>query len=576
MKKILFAAFFFCFLTNLSAQSLLKYVPKDATMVVSMNPGNLNKKFPLSNIQAYDFYEMGMMQMTSSLGEEAGTMIDVIQNPESVGMNLMESSYFFGKMDMKDIYFGYVFKLSNMEKFNQFLKDQMGEGFNMMVEQKGDLFQFSPEESALITWNNEMVMIGGRQLGFQSEENQGAGITLNDWVNNNLNRTADQSIQSNAYFQKAISKPSDFHFWMDYSVVAKMMEENGGMADAFGDNPMGAMAMGKFMDTFYKDVYLSMGLNFDAGKIAYSTDYFGNENIQKLFVGASEGKFNKKFLKYVKADNLLGYWGMSFDSKKTGEAYGDLIAETLGEIPMYGSLAKDGLDILGIFIDEDAIYDLFKGDMMLAVTGVQTIKKATTKYEYDEDFNSTEVETIEDQQIPEMTMMMSYGNEENLMKFINLGVNANVLQKEGNHFKMTIPNVNVDAYIALKKGILFISNSEDLIKNRLDTGYPKKNRMAKNHCKMLKENAQVLYWDIPNTISVFEKGEAMPGPAGQFMNVGKQNFESIQFVTSRKVENSINSEFSINLADKETNSLKFLLDLVNKMFLEMMGGGSST
>ena len=122
MKKILFAALFVCFLTNLPAQSLMKYVPKDATMVFSMNPGNLNKKFPFSNIQNYDFYEMGMMQLAGTMGEEGAAMMDVIQDPSSIGMDLMQSSYGFGKMDGGDIYFGFVFRLADVGKFNQFLK----------------------------------------------------------------------------------------------------------------------------------------------------------------------------------------------------------------------------------------------------------------------------------------------------------------------------------------------------------------------------------------------------------------------------------------------------------------------
>ena len=90
---------------------------------------------------------------------------------------------------------------------------------------------------------------------------------------------------------------------------------------------------------------------------------------------------------------------------------------------------------------------------------------------------------------------------------------------------------------------------------------------------MMAKNAQALYWDIPNTMTAFNAEEAasMMG-AGDFVNMGKQTFESFTIITSKEMNTSLNTSIKFNLANKNENSLKVVFDLINNVVSGMMGG----
>jgi hypothetical protein len=269
----------------------------------------------------------------------------------------------------------------------------------------------------------------------------------------------------------------------------------------------------------------------------------------------------------------MGYWSFNINVENTVKGYRDLFQPMLSNIPMYGSMANDMMDIMDIFIDEEAIYDLWKGDVLFAVTGIKDFEKTVTSYEYDEDFNKKEVQTTVTQKLPEFVMMSSYGNEENVLKFLKLGEKTPFIEKMGSYYQATIPEVNMEVYIALNKGILFFTNNLDLIQNHLSSGYPKKQRMSKAQCKMLKDNSMVFYWDIPQSLNAATAyGLPLAGPQGKILNVSKDSFESIVWTAPKGGVNSINQKISLNFVNKEMNSMEQIFNYINEVVMTMMSG----
>ena len=133
----------------------------------------------------------------------------------------------------------------------------------------------------------------------------------------------------------------------------------------------------------------------------------------------------------------------------------------------------------------------------------------------------------------------------------------------------------MDVYIALHKGILFFTNNLDLVQNRLDSGYPKKERMSKAQCKRIKDNSMALYWSIPQTLNAASAfGMPMAGPQGKILNVSKDSFESIVWTAPKGGENSINQMVSLNFVNKEMNSMEQIFNYINEVVVMMMGGTS--
>jgi len=230
---------------------------------------------------------------------------------------------------------------------------------------------------------------------------------------------------------------------------------------------------------------------------------------------------------------------------------------------------------MGIDLDRKGLYEIIKGDMVFAVTGMRefTIKKT----QYDDDFNKVEVEA--QQMLPEVLGMMSYGREKELTKIMQMGVDAGALTKVGDAFKVAVPmdDLPMDMYLAMKDGILFMTNNSDIATGKLKNGYSKSDRMTKGQLKMMKESGGVFFWDIPMTLnaaSEIAKEEGMNDKmAEKMLNVSKQSLESMVMKTDKKIKGSYNSEFKLNFVNKKMNSLEQLFNYFNEMYLTAMNSG---
>ena len=105
LKTIMPLLLIVCFMTNINAQKLERYIPKDATFVASFNLDNLNKKVSLDKIQSYDFYKEGFNEMMKEMKRNVSpTMADAFQNPSKYGMDIQQKIIFFPRSFYLPIY----------------------------------------------------------------------------------------------------------------------------------------------------------------------------------------------------------------------------------------------------------------------------------------------------------------------------------------------------------------------------------------------------------------------------------------------------------------------------------------
>ena len=122
-KRSFFILFFASLFFFSSAQSnLLNHIPSDATFVVSTNLNNLNSKVNLRQLKEYDFYNMALGQVTSGLGPGSEQVLDILADPNSIGLNIMAQTYVFGNITEEKSAIGMLLNLSDGSKFSDFLK----------------------------------------------------------------------------------------------------------------------------------------------------------------------------------------------------------------------------------------------------------------------------------------------------------------------------------------------------------------------------------------------------------------------------------------------------------------------
>lgn len=391
-----------------------------------------------------------------------------------------------------------------------------------------------------------------------------------------MNKEFPSNLAANAKYRTAVANAaSDVHTWVDYSYFLDAMKGGSGSFGMAGsETAMMMQSMTGMMDVFYSDAFLSMGLNFQDGKMVISTDMFFNQDMMRFYKGALDAKFNKKFLRYVDGgDQLFGYYYFNLNVKKSIDEGKALMHKALLSTPQFGQMADDAMKILGIFIDEDAIANLMKGDLLLSVSGMKMMEFTQTTYDFDDDFNMIPKDTTVVKKMPVVTMLASYGSQEDIMKFIDLGIHSEVIKREEGYFKMTIPDMGADVYMALKDGVMIFTNDQNLVVNKLDKGYKGKQRLTKKHRKLMCENSSVFFWDIPNTLyAVGGESPSTGDPATAYLEMFAKQFDNIELSSSKKVGESVKSKIDFNFTNKGTNSLEQFFNFVNDLYIEFIGG----
>lgn len=560
----------------LQAQLPIHYVPQDATFVMTTNPKLLRSKVDLDQLMNTPFFNTFLQEAAKGASYNyKDQLYKALQNPSANGMDFNTSSCFSGQLNSDGSSFSYVFKLSDTQKFSSFIKGLIADDEELAITQVKD-FQMLKIAGTNVLWNNEVAIMASASVEYDYIEYSMEEIEEAEKLNaeaamaytNMLTSKSSTIANNNRFLTNQVT--NDMHVWLDYEYIQRMsLSDLPSELNQYGMN----LVIDNLMD-LYNDTYLSAGLNFDKGAINLTYKTFMSDKMKQLFGDAFDAKLNKRFHKYIKGDNLLGYGSMAYSTEKSMEGMKEMLYPIINDFPMFGPTVAAALDIVGIAVDDQALYDLVKGDMAFAVTGLKSYEKEVTSYEYDENFNMTETTSMQTQSFPEFVMMLS-GDENNLGKFINLGATTPFVSNKGKYFAIEYSELPTPFYMAVENGIFFFTNDLDLVSNHLDKGYSRKQRISKKHCKAMKKNATAAFMDIAQLIEMLAPSEGSAGSSmDRMVNMSKQTFENMTIVGKKDISDYSKSIMSINLTNKEQNSFEQLFNFFNDIYLMESGGKS--
>lgn len=404
---------------------------------------------------------------------------------------------------------------------------------------------------------------------YQQEQDSILFESMEIWTQSLLANAGLRSLSTNTQYTGSRNSADDISIWLDYSRLAEsptFLRELGLAGSS------GFLDVSKSFVELIKDSYLSMGVSFEKGEAVLRSAYYSQPELLQFYRATKDAKVNKRLARYVKQDDLLGYTYFNYNSRNFWEGLQNLILPELEKTPFVGEMVRPGLDVLGILIDQDAIYNLFKGDALVAFHGLQPYEKEEFTYEYDDDFNYTErLDTVVGY-YPEFVYLMSYGNEDDVRKLLRLGEASKVLRADGEYVYRVESGdfLPFDLFFRLDKGVLVLSNNEELAHTRRGKGFRCKDRLGRNHRRMMSENSTLSYWDIPAITRAVASTDT-----GKALNLGPSKFSSVTVTSPKTVDNSVNARYVLKMNDDEQNSLEALFGMINKLILEQMGGYGS-
>lgn len=197
-------------------------------------------------------------------------------------------------------------------------------------------------------------------------------------------------------------------------------------------------------------------------------------------------KVDKKLLNYIPG-NSVGYAILNNGGKET---YEKIKSELIPRLEQEGNEAEKSMAYLWYaldnFMDMDAFYDAFPGELVFSYNGFTSQKVKTMSYEYDENFNAVATETEHYQMLPAFSLALHSEDPTFLRKTLEYLTNTfgDYISKVDNYYMIQTPGAPA-VYISIEGEFILASNDIAYV-----TTYAKgygKDGLAKAEKKSLKK-----------------------------------------------------------------------------------------
>lgn len=570
-------------------KSTQQYISKDkAAFIANLTPYQTYNKLNKETREQYKVSEalapilLGMAGSDMS-EEKVKKMQEDLADTEKFGLVTQKDVYIWAQQPDNPsdelyedaetpLFISMVLPITDGGKFRKFLDRVFGDEKTKAMTPTGNAMNLVHNQT-LINWNKERLIIARSTVeqSFFEEEDEFKSRNkrmLLDHANALSKVKVDQSIAKDANYQKHLHKDSDFDVWVDYKNIMPPMN----------DVPMQARELVNSIMEFATDMQLGANGFFKDGVAEIQTEMYTNDAMTNIMAKSYNVQPNKDFFKYLDNTNLMGLYTMGMNVEGFMRSYSDEIYKVLGKTKE-GEIINNMLDIVDIFIDEDQIYSLFKGDMLMALTDIKVVEREISDYEYNEATDKwDEVTTKSKEMMPLAVMMMSYGNEENIMKFIKLGANAGVLSKKADGVWAVggvKDELGFDVFVIVKDGILMFTNDENIPNNL--KGLAKDKLMSSKDIKEVTSHVQYGFMDVAKATKSFKKAfESMDKKMPSEVEDLSKMFKRMEVKTMHPQGNEINSVFRIEMQDEKTNVLQSAVDTMMKIMSETGKGESDS
>jgi hypothetical protein len=298
MKRlsILTAALAALFFVSCNSGTTGMPVPKDAAIVVHIDGASLGKKIDWkTDVKASEWFKDAYKKATD---RHDSLQVKIMDDPENSGVNIKSDFVFFMQPRGKGNYLVFEGNIKDMDKFEAVLKDG-----NKSKEFKtdGDL-KYSGEYSSITAWTKSKFFIisnlGGTNYSYDDHE-KGSVITdsLVQYAKSLLSLKKSDGIESDDRFGSLIKENGDVHFWMNmekyYSLIGSTMQ----------NSPVGAMMTS--MNKFYKGSISTGTMSFDDGKITVKTKQYNGEEMKKLLDKYKFEPITKDLVNRIPSQNVV-------------------------------------------------------------------------------------------------------------------------------------------------------------------------------------------------------------------------------------------------------------------------------
>jgi hypothetical protein len=272
-------------------------------------------------------------------------------------------------------------------------------------------------------------------------------------------------------------------------------------------------------------------------------------------------KLNKKFLKYIKGDSLIGFMSYAFNT----EAYMYEMPKLLGGAYSYKYEEEMALvtDLMTVMLDEKAIAKVIKGDALFLLTNLTEKQVTYQSYEYNEEtFEYKDTVKTKTETLPDFLCMFSSDDTHLIERLLQYGIKKEKIVFSNGIYVLEQTGKNpFNLHLLIKDGIVFLGTSLQDITQIQDGSF--KGNLDKQHRDLLTKNNMTMFFSpksLGHKMPVHELGEA--GDKMTKLLGGAGNV----YITSAGIKDGyISMDMTADVPKEKENALKYFLDLVEDM-----------
>ena len=382
----------------------------------------------------------------------------------------------------------------------------------------------------------------------------------NNFFNGNL---VTASIENDSAFKELVNNTADISLLLDYdNIFSQYSKLFSGRILHQAYPPMDGLQMG---------IKAGINLYFDKDKVRLESDMFSKDaSLSQLVKKMYDNKQSQALTGLVNPDNIA-YLSMSMNMEAMENYYYQFFRKYLSNMSYtkeYADIIDAYIDLMEIVIDEKAIAELVPGNFMMVLHSVESKTVTYKDYEYDKDFNKTEVEKTKTEIAPNFSIAMETKNEKFLQKLVNLPLKYAEkgkynYKKVNDYYILSFDPKNnpiEKLYFLVKNGVLLVTTSIDCINNSISgksfaTEAGIKNSIMNNNYSA-KLNSKKLIESIGKEFSA-DTNKKM-------VDWLQQNLGDFMMESGLK-DGKPHSTASFNVVGEYPNSLQYLFNMIDSL-----------
>lgn len=494
-------------------------IPKDASIAVHINSSSLSSKLSWEEIKSTNWFKEMYSEAKDSLAQK------ILTDPENSGIDTKSPLAFFMKKQGKGGYGVFEGTVKDATTFEAFLKKANP---SADVKKEGEWSFINTNNKGVVSWDGsrfafivDMPMMGmSGPYAYASTADASFPVdSLKKFVTGVLKLDNDNSLNDDERFTALLKEEGDVHLWMNSEKLYS------GMVG-------GVMSMMKLNSLFEGNVSAST-LNFDAGKITMkSKQYYGKE-LTDLIKKYEPKPIGAEVINRIPSQNVIGAFVMNYPP----EGWKAFIKMAGFDGMINAFLGKYNYNF-------DELMAAYKGQMLIAATDL-TMKQEKQTFE-GTDYTHTSVK-------PDVTMLfaLSVNNKASFDKLI--GIAQSEMNNEGGQQALSKISYKVN------NDWFAISNSGETVDKFLAGG---NNNVP--FADKIGGHPIGFYIDIQK-IMKSSQPTVTEAPSLSALEASMKLWQDVVMTGGEIKDGAMTAEFTVNLIDKKTNSLKQINQYIEQL-----------